>query len=298
MDNTEQPNPVILFSYTQQDNGLNFMKKADNALFPARPIAGLIGHRGLPQKAPENSLLSFEFAADEKLSMVEFDVQVTQDNHLVIMHDDTIDRTTTGKGLVYELTLDQLRVYTLKNPYDTQSNISHIPTLIETMMLLHKRQIQANIELKLPENLVEIELAPIRAKLLTSFESYLEQHWPNKTPWPLVSSFDHSILIQLRQKYPEIPIGFLTEEPTEKHLNLATQYAPASVNAQFSYLTEDFLRLAIKKNVPILAYTVNNPLKAQELLDWGVYALFTDIGNKLKPILKNDESNHRLNNAK
>lgn len=290
MDSTERPNPVILFSYTKQDNDLSHMKKTALAPFPARPTNGLIGHRGLPHEAPENSLLGFKLAADAKLSMVEFDVQVTQDDHLIIMHDDTIDRTTTGKGLVYKLTLDQLRVYQLKNLHDAQSNKLPIPTLIETMDLLHARQVQANIELKLPENLAEIELAPIRTKLLTSFESYLGKHWPNNIPWPLVSSFDHPILIQLRKNYPEIPIGFLTEEPTENDLSLAIQYAPASVNAKFSVLTEDFLRLATKKNVPILAYTVNNAEKAQELLDSGVYALFTDLGNNLKTTLKNSPS--------
>lgn len=274
------------------------MKKADLSIFPKRPTGGLIGHRGLPLEAPENSLLSFELAADAKLSMVEFDVQVTQDNHLIIMHDDTIDRTTTGKGLVYKLTVDQLQTYTLKNPHNAQDNKLPIPTLIETMDLLHARQVQANIELKLPEDLPETELAPIRIKLLTNFELYLETHWPNNTPWPLVSSFDHPILIQLRKNYREIPLGFLTEQPTENHLSLAAQHAPASVNAKFSYLTEDFLALATKKNVPILAYTVNDAQIAQELLDWGVYALFTDLGNVLEPTLKSDPSVIRTNTVK
>lgn len=286
MGDTTSSNPVILFSYPKRDN-LTSMKKTDTSLFPERPTRGLIGHRGLPREAPENSLLSFELAADAKLSMVEFDVQVTQDNHLVIMHDDTIDRTTTGTGLVYKLTLKQLKACSLKNPNAIQNSALSIPTLIETMNLLHARQVDANIELKLPEDLPEIELAPIRTKLLSSFESYLETHWPKNTPWPLVSSFDHPILIQLRKNYPNIPIGFLTEKPTENDLNLAEQHTPASVNAKFSTLTEGFLKLAAKKNVPILAYTVNDPQKAQELLDWGVYALFTDLGNMLKPRLKN-----------
>lgn len=297
MDNTEHSNPVILFSYPKPDNDLSTMKKTDT-VFLERPTAGLIGHRGLPSKAPENSLLSFELAAEAKLSMVEFDVQVTKDDHLVIMHDDTIDRTTTGKGLVYKLTSNQLKAYTLKNHHDVKNNELSIPTLIETMDLLHTRQIQANIELKLPEDLPENELAPIRIKLLTSFKHYLDTHWKNKTPWPLVSSFDHPILIQLRKSYPAIPIGFLSEQPTEEHLNLAIQHKPASVNAKFSHITEDFVKSASEKKVPILAYTVNDPEKAQTLLDWGVYALFTDLGDMLAPLLKNNASNNKVNIGK
>ena len=74
----------------------------------------LIGHRGLPCLAPENSLEGFKLAAEAGLNWVEFDVQITQDNQLVLMHDDSIDRTTNGSGFVYNLTLKQLQSYALK----------------------------------------------------------------------------------------------------------------------------------------------------------------------------------------
>ncbi len=293
MDDTLTALPVVLFLFESQGKNLKLnMTNNTPHSFPASPIAHLIGHRGLPSLAPENSLESFKLAAKAGLNWVEFDVQVTHDDQLVIMHDDTIDRTTNGTGLVYSLTLDELREYSLHNTHHPiLDKISlAIPTLAETMHLLDDLNVQANIELKLPENLTEKEVAPIRTKLLTAFIAYLKSNWPKNKPWPFVSSFDHPILIEVRKLYPDIPLGFLVEEPNPEHLALAKRYTPASVNAKASALTEEFMELANQQNTPIFSYTVNQLEQAQQLLNWGVYGLFTDIGDKLKPLLEKNNT--------
>ena len=250
----------------------------------------LIGHRGLPCLAPENSLEGFKLAAEAGLNWVEFDVQITQDNQLVLMHDDSIDRTTNGSGFVYTLTLKQLQSYALKTSDNLKININiniNIPTLSETLNLLHQLKLQANIELKLPECLAEAELSIIRSRLLDAFLGYLnsldslDSAWPKASPWPLISSFDHAILISIRKHHPLVPLGFLVEEPNMALLALAKEYAPASINANFSFLTQDFVKLASQHNIRVLAYTVNQVDQAKILRDWGVYGLFTDIGDKL-----------------
>lgn len=245
--------------------------------FPKMPAHRLIGHRGVPSMAPENSLVGFKLAAELGLNWVEFDVQVTQDNQLVIMHDDTLNRTTNGSGAVHELTLKQLQTFSLI--YHNKVTAFAIPTLAETMILLDKYQVVANIELKLPEALTENQLAPIRTKLLNSFLAYLDLSWPKELP--LVSSFDHAILIQIRKIHPALPLGFLVEAPTESIINLAKQHIPAAVHTAYQFLTSEFISLANQQNIPILTYTVNSSEKAQELLDSGVYGLFTDMSPTL-----------------
>jgi glycerophosphoryl diester phosphodiesterase len=248
--------------------------------FPEPPISYLIGHRGLPSLAPENSLSAFKLATEAGLNWVEFDVQVTQDDQLVLMHDDTINRTTTGTGEVYKLSFDSLQA--CKLTHKNKPTLEAIPTLTETLSYLNQQNIYANIELKLPEALAESQLAPIRTKLLNAFLRYLESECPKNKPWPLVSSFDHAILIRLRKIYPDLPIGFLIEEPLALHLDLAKQHSPASINAADEYITHEFINLANKQNIPILVYTVNNLERAQQLIRWGAYGVFTDIGNILK----------------
>lgn len=248
--------------------------------FSKPPINRLIGHRGCPRLAPENSLAGFTLAKESGLNWVEFDVQVTVDNHLMLMHDDTIDRTSTGTGKVYELTLSQIQAASLKH------TDLPVPTLIESMSLLKQLNLYANIELKLPENLLSLQVASIRAKLFSAFVQYLYTYWPQHqlrdTPWPLISSFDHDILLQVRKLFLDIPLGFLVQEPNLEHLALAKQYAPASIHAQFTFLTKEYIELAKKQNTPVLAYTVNSLKEAEQLLHWGAYALFTDMGNQLK----------------
>ena len=199
------------------------------------------------------------------------------------MHDDTIDRTTTSTGIVYELTFEQLRKIKLK-----PSNLT-IPTLAETMALLNQYHIHANIELKLPENLSEMPLSLIRINLFNAFTHYLQQHYPeaenNPIAWPFVSSFDHEILIQLRKLYPSLPLGFLVEKPENHHLDLAYSFMPASLNCDSRYVTKNFMELAKNQHIPILVYTVNNIDVAQNLIDYGVYGLFTDFGDTLKAAL-------------
>jgi glycerophosphoryl diester phosphodiesterase len=282
MDSHPPPSPPILFLVETQSE--QFSPMITTPLnFPEPPNAHLIGHRGLPSMAPENSLKSFKLAAEAGLNWVEFDVQITQDNKLIIMHDDTIDRTTDGTGIVHELTLIKLQDL-------------GIPTLAETMILLHDHKVNANIELKLPENLDENRLAPIRARLLTAFMDYLQSSWPKDKldlEWPLVSSFDHPILIQLRALYPKLPLGFLVEEPKADDLALAKQFAPASINAKSEFITVEFMKLANQQNTPIYVYTVNQLDKAKELLEWGVHGIFTDVGNTLKVALEKNKMTQR-----
>lgn len=106
-------------------------------------------HRGCSQRYPENTMLSFEKAAElKKLTGIELDVQLTRDGELVVIHDERIDRTTEGIGFVRDYTLSELKrfhIYADENP--TQS----IPTLAEVFDLLGERLksgLKLNIELK------------------------------------------------------------------------------------------------------------------------------------------------------
>lgn len=102
----------------------------------------IVGHRGASGYEPENTLLSFERAIAMGVDMIELDVYVCKTGQLVVMHDDTINRTTNGKGKVMELTWDTLK------KYDAGKG-EHIPLLSQVFDLVNKRII-INIELKGP----------------------------------------------------------------------------------------------------------------------------------------------------
>lgn len=107
------------------------------------------GHRGWPDRYPENTLESFCAALDLGVDQLEFDVRVTKDNELVIIHDDRVDRTTDGTGLVCEMTLQELKALDAGGHKGQQFCGCRIPTLRELMELVKDHEtITLDVELK------------------------------------------------------------------------------------------------------------------------------------------------------
>lgn len=105
----------------------------------------VVAHRGDWRNAPENSIQAIENCIAMGVDMVELDVQKTKDNHLVIMHDKRLDRTTTGKGFVSDWTLDSLKTLSLKNGLGNPEMFHKIPTL-EEALIAAKGKVLVNLD--------------------------------------------------------------------------------------------------------------------------------------------------------
>ncbi|EJE97546.1 glycerophosphodiester phosphodiesterase [Liquorilactobacillus mali] len=101
----------------------------------------IFGHRGFPAKYAENSLEGFHYAIEHHIDGLEFDVHLTKDNIPVVLHDETVDRTTNEKGEIRSFSLSELRELKLENG-------ESIPTLKEVLELVGTSPVQLNIELK------------------------------------------------------------------------------------------------------------------------------------------------------
>jgi glycerophosphoryl diester phosphodiesterase len=106
-------------------------------------------HRGDWRNAPENSLLGFKYAADMGADIVELDLKKTKDGEIVIMHDETINRTTNGKGKASDYTLQEIKAFGLKNGIGRVTN-NHIPTLREVMLALKGKPVKVNLDKSYP----------------------------------------------------------------------------------------------------------------------------------------------------
>lgn len=100
---------------------------------PTRPL--VVGHRGLLHHAPENTLAGFRACLELRLGF-EFDVEKTKDGHLVCIHDDTVDRTITGKGKLSEMTLEQVRRLDAGSRFDPKFAGERVPTVEEVLKLV------------------------------------------------------------------------------------------------------------------------------------------------------------------
>lgn len=112
---------------------------------PTKNYVLAVSHRGNWRYAPENSLIAIQNCIDLGVDIVEIDVRLTIDGHLVLMHDKTINRTTNGKGKVSELTLEQIKSYRLRNACGIHYSRQQVPTL-EEVMNLTKNKIMVNLD--------------------------------------------------------------------------------------------------------------------------------------------------------
>jgi glycerophosphoryl diester phosphodiesterase len=237
-------------------------------LLPA-PHYHLIGHRGAPKQAPENTLASFKRAAELGLNWIEFDVRLTKDDELVIFHDDKLERTTNGTGLVINHTVAELK----------QLDAGHqekIPTLIETIPLLKQWHLTPVIEIKCAKN----QAIDLTQKIAYAVADCLKVHWNG--PIPPVSSFDHKALLYYRERLgQDVPIGFLVDDIYPEHIELAHKTPNSMIHCSQRYVTPQRIQTLQKENIPLFIFTVNDKALKDAYLEAGATAVFTDYPDRL-----------------
>ncbi|MEL6274028.1 MAG: glycerophosphodiester phosphodiesterase family protein [Bacteroidota bacterium] len=140
---------VFLLLLTTVGQAQELATRADSILYrlqhPSEDYVLAISHRGDWRYAPENSLLAVQRCIDLGVDVVEIDVRLTKDGHLVALHDYTVDRTTNGRGKLSEMTLDEVRELRLKNACGARGSRQQVPTM-EEIMLLAKDKIMINLD--------------------------------------------------------------------------------------------------------------------------------------------------------
>jgi len=228
----------------------------------------LIGHRGLAAHAPENTLGGFRAAHAAGVTMVEFDAKLTSDDIPVLIHDDTLDRTTDGHGNVRDLTLEQLQKRDAGKWFGPNFVGERIPTLIETLDLCGGLGMAVNIEIKPCPGRAE----HTAAKVL----EVARHHWQNAWPTPLISSFDPDCLIVAREMAPGWPRGYLIDVRPENWRAIMDAVAPATLNiGDTRWRASDWSDYR-ETGLPILVYTVNDVDRAKVLIDQGATSLISD----------------------
>src|SRR6185312_1960824 len=161
----------------------------------------IIAHRGSPRVAPENTLASFRAAAGEGASWVEFDAALTADARPVVFHDDALDRTTDGAGLLNDTSFDVLQGLDAGSWFSRAFAGEMVPTLEEVLELLAGLCLGFNMEIK-PAAGREMETATLSLAVA-------RQCWPTDHPIPLVSSFSRIAVAVAKEEQPGWPRGLL-----------------------------------------------------------------------------------------
>ena len=218
-------------------------------------------HRGGGCLAPENTLAGIRLAARLGFKAVEFDVMLSGDGTPVLIHDETLERTTDGVGLVCE-TPDAV-LFSLD-----AGNGELIPRFADAALLCRQLGLLANVEIK-PATGFERSTAEIVARLTGEL-------WRDAPVQPLISSFSLEALEIARDLAPQIRRGVLFEAVPADWLAVMHRLQAFSLHCKASLLPDGVLAEAAAHHVPVLCYTVNSPNQAKKLLERGVSAMFSD----------------------
>ena len=235
-------------------------------------MSKIYGHRGAKGTYPENSMLSFKKAIEAGVDGLEFDIHMTKDGELIVIHDATLDRTTTGSGFVKDYTLPEIQEFSIGEKYseyqhyDVSWNDERIPTLSQVLTLCLEYDLEVNIELKT----YEVRYPEIEAKLLQAVEkSGLD------VEKVVYSAFHLPTIVRIQKLNPNAKVAWLLENfipmPTDYLQELKLE--ALHMDQKIVLAKPEYWR-PIAKNLRV--WTVNEEAEMQTLIDLGVAAIITD----------------------
>ena len=222
-----------------------------------------IGHRGANGYEPENTLISFQKALEMQVDGIELDVHLSADGELIVIHDETIDRTTNGSGPVNKLSSRELKQFRINDYYE-------IPFLSQVFDLVDKNCF-INIELKSYET---------ADKVVELIEQYVaEKNW--SYDHFLVSSFDWNALQQVRFLNEDIQIGVLTETDLDLALAFAKFIKAKSIHPNFHLLNKENVSKIQQKGLQVFPWTVNELEDIEKIKAYKVNGIITDFPDRI-----------------
>ncbi len=286
-----------------------------------KPKHRLIGHRGVAGLRPENTLLSFDYAAKIGLNWIELDARQAKCNTWIIMHDDTVNRTTNSSGEVRNKTCKELQKLDAGIWFNPRYKNEKIPTLTETILLANKLNLNLNIEIKvikdneqnaatsianlLKEHYFDFEenlkpkiqsksisvsrSTPISKSTLTSQSTpatkQTSTHKPNTI---LISSFSLEFLKCLRDILPEIHIGYIVHTFSDETIKIVQKFNFNVIIFNYKHSDLELIEKCHNENIFLFSYTVNNEKDGEQLLQLEIDGIVTNRPDLLNPKIANN----------
>lgn len=229
----------------------------------------IYAHRGARGHAPENTLLAFSLAFELGADAIEFDVQRSSEGQLVVIHDDTVDRTTDGRGYVRETPFVKLRELNAGVRWNTPQ---HIPTLAETLALVEARGGAMNLELKASSREDALATAAIIESALAERSELLRSRI-------LLSSFELDAVAWLKSRLPWLRVGALftgAQGRNEDMVSRALDLDAEAIHPNIRLVQPDLLERAHVFGLRVNVWTANRRPTIRRLLALGVDGIFSD----------------------
>ena len=232
-------------------------------------------HRGASGYYPENTMSAFEEAVRQKADGVELDVHMTKDGYLIVCHDETLNRTTDGKGFIKQHNLYELKQLDAGSWFDKKFKGEKIPLLEEVIDLVRRSDMDLNIEIKAGS----IFYPGIEEKVLMMINKYgIKEKL-------IISSFDHYSLVKIKSIDKDIKTGILYSEALYKPINYMKTTGANAIHPNYITLTKDIVEEAHSLGIDINPYTVNKEEHIRMVKAMNVNAIITNYPDLTKAIL-------------
>lgn len=230
----------------------------------------IFAHRGSAGTHPENTMISFMEAARVGADGIELDVQLTKDGEVVVIHDETVDRTTNGKGYVKDYLLQELKKLDSSHKFSKQFGVTNIPTLKEVLEWMQGNSLLLNIELKnsvfFYPGLEEKTIALVRAYGME-----------NRV---IISSFNHYSIVHCYRLAPEIETAPLYRDGLYMPWVYAESIQSKAIHPSIKAAPDAIIKSSIQAGIAVRPYTINEESKMKSLYSLGCSAIITDYPEK------------------
>lgn len=233
----------------------------------------IFAHRGYSEIYPENTMMAFSKAIEVGADGIETDVQMTKDGVLVLIHDEQIDRTSNGIGLVKDISYSELLNYDFGEWKNRSYSGQRIVTLDEMLKLIKKYDVELNIEIK--NNIIKYH--GIEDKIIDLIRKYDIE---NKI---LISSFNHESIQRIKTLNTEIRCGVLCYSNFIDPHEYVRKLGVDTYHPMYRTLSTKIIKDLERYNIPIYTYTVDEENDIKRLIEAKVECIIT---NRVQEALK------------
>ena len=232
------------------------------------PYPRLVAHRGAGKLAPENTLTSMRVGPAHGYRMVEFDVKLSSDSVPFLLHDETLERTTNGRGRAAALSWRALGRLDAGAWHSPQYAGEPLPSLASIARWARSHHVHCDVEIK---------PAPGRERETGAAVALdVAELWHGAETPPLLTSFSEEALAAAQEAFPDLPRALLLEEmPADWQARLA-RLECVGLNACHKVLDAAIVQAAHGAGYRVACYTPNDPERVRELAQWGVDCIVTD----------------------
>ncbi|MFD2117454.1 glycerophosphodiester phosphodiesterase [Paenibacillus yanchengensis] len=234
----------------------------------------IIAHRGSSKVAPENTMAAFALGVNEGCQMIELDVHMTKDAQIVVCHDDTLDRTTNGKGDIATLHYSKIKQYDAGSWFHKKYAGQYVP-LLEEVLHATPADIMFNVEIK------HGKLPQINKRIVKVLQA---NNWINRV---VISSFDYNYLIHIKKLVPEIQIGLLYDHSQFSFEVFEAQAGVEvySLHPRYNLVTAAYMEKAKAADKKVFPWTVDSEKMWRKLISLEVDGIITNCPGKLQRML-------------